>query len=137
MLAEMNSALHNAFKNTGHTSRFLATREVLVLFTTYLVYSVSKNLIDPTPILKAFSNAWSLIALENRLGLAHEATIQLWASAYSMGFMTFLAYFYSVGLWLALLGSAAFLFVYNRRMYWSLRNIYVITMISAVVIFAF
>lgn len=125
------------FSNTGHSTRFLVTREVLVLFSTYLVYSISKNLIDATPILRAFGNAWSLVALEKQLGIAHEATIQVWASAYSMGFMTFLAYFYSVGLWIALLGSAAFLFIHNRRLYWSLRNIYIVTMISAVVVFAF
>lgn len=132
----MKSTIANTFRNTGHTARFLASREVLLLFSTYLIYSISKNLIDSTPILRAFGNAWSLISLEKQLGLAHEATIQVWTSAYSMGFMTFLAYFYAVGLWVALLGSAAFLFIYNRRVYWSLRTVYIITMISAVVIFA-
>lgn len=133
----MKNALITTFRNTGHKTRFLVVREVLLLFSTYLVYSISKNIIDSTPILKAFGNAWSLIELEKRLGLAHESTIQIWASVYSMGFMTFLAYLYSVGLWVALLGSAAFLFYYNRRLYWTLRNVYMVTMLSAVVVFAF
>jgi hypothetical protein len=133
----MIAPLAKTFRNTGHTTRFIVSREVLLLFSTYLAYSISKNLIDPTPILKAFSNAWSLITLEKQLGLEHEATIQVWASTYSMGFLTFLAYFYSVGLWVALFGSAALLFINNRRVYWSLRNIYMITMLSAVVVFAF
>ncbi len=132
----MNASLIRFFRNSGHSTRFFATREVLILFSTYLVYSISKNLIDSTPILQAFSNAWSLVALEKQLGIAHEATIQVWASLYSTGFLHFLAYFYSVGLWVALLGSAAFLFIRNRRLYWSMRNMYLLTMILAVIIFA-
>ena len=132
----MNKSLLRYFKNTGHTTRFLATREVLLLFSTYLVYSVSKNIIDSTPILKAFSNAWALVRLEKQLGIAHEATIQVWASVYSTGFLHILTYFYAIGLWLALLGSAAFLFIHNRRLYWSMRNMYLITMAIAVITFA-
>ncbi len=124
------------FRNEGHTTRFLAVREVLILFSTYLVYSVSKNLIDSTPILKAFGNAWALVEFEKKLGIAHESTIQIWASLYSTGFLHFLGYFYAIGLWVALLGSAVFLFVVNRRLYWSMRNMYLVTMLTAVVIFA-
>ncbi len=123
-------------RNTGHTTRFLATREVILLFSTYLLYSVSKNMIDSTPILQAFSNAWALVRLEETLGIAHESKIQVWASLHSVAFLNFLGYFYAIALRIALLGSAAYLFIKSRRLYWPLRNMYLITMVTAVVIFA-
>ncbi len=109
---------------------------MLLLFSTYLVYSISKNLIDSTPILKAFGNAWALVEFEKSLGIAHESTIQVWASLHSVVFLNFLGYFYAIGLWVALLGSAVYLFARNRRLYWPMRNIYLVTMLSAVIIFA-
>jgi len=124
------------FRNEGRPTWFLATRETLLIFITYFVYSLSKNFIDPTPILKAFGNAWDIVALEKSLGLAHEATIQVWASAYSMGFMAFLAYLYAVGLWVALIGSAVLLFAFRRDLYWRLRTVFLITMYTAVIVFA-
>lgn len=133
----MKAPLAIYLTNSGHSTRFLAVREVVLLFSTYLVYSVSKNLIDSTPILQAFGNAWKIVELEERLGIAHEATIQIWTSVYSVAFLNFLAYFYSIALWVALLGSAAFLFIHNRRLYWPLRNMYLVTMGVAVVVFAF
>lgn len=136
MNTKLVSYLVHFGRNSGHSNRFLATREVLLLFSTYLIYSVSKNAIDSTPILQAFSNAWALVRFEESLGIAHESTIQVWAGLHSVGFLHFLAYFYSIALWIALLGSAAFLFIRNRRIYWPLRNMYLITMLSAVVIFA-
>ena len=128
--------LQKLFRNTGHTTRFLAVRETLLLVSSYLVYTLSKNVVDSTPILNAFSNAWDLVRVERALGIAHEATIQTWAGAYSMGFLTFLGYFYAIGLWVALLGSAVIFFAYYRKLYCSLRNVYMITMLLAVVIFA-
>ncbi len=125
-----------SWRNTGHSTRFLAIREVLILFSTYLVYSVSKNLIDATPILQAFGNAWKLVELEKTLGIAHESTIQVWASLHSIVILNFLGYFYAIGLWVVLLGSAAYLFVRNRRLYWPMRNMYLVTMLTAVVVFA-
>lgn len=122
--------------NNHHSTRFLAVREVLVVVGTYMVYSLSKNLIDSTPVLQAFSNAWKLVALQERLGLAQEATIQVWASNYSMGFMAFLAYLYSIGLWVALMGSAILLFAFRRDLYWRLRTVFLITMGVAVIVFA-
>lgn len=136
MIAKVVTSTIAFWRNTGHSTRFLVSREVLLLFSTYLVYSVSKNLIDSTPILKAFGNAWSLVELEKRLGIAHESTIQIWASLHSVAFLHFLAYFYAIGLWVALLGSTVYLFVRNRRLYWPMRNMYLVTMISAVIIFA-
>jgi hypothetical protein len=132
----MNSALQKLFSTTGHTTRFLAVREVLLLVSSYLIYTLSKNVVDSTPVFRAFSNAWDLVRVERSLGIAHEATVQTWAGAYSMGFLTFLGYFYAIGLWVALLGSAVIFFAYYRRLYWSLRNVYMITMLVAVVIFA-
>ncbi len=124
------------WRNSGRSTRFLATREIMLLFSTYLIYSVSKNLIDSTPILRAFGNAWALVELEKSLGIAHESTIQIWASLHSIVILNFLGYFYAIALWVALLGSAAYLFVRSRRLYWPMRNIYLVTMISAVIIFA-
>lgn len=86
--------------------------------------------------MKAFGNAWALIEFERKLGIAHESTIQVWASLHSTAFLHFLAYFYAIALWVALLGSAFFLFTMHRRLYWPLRNIYLVTMLTAVVVFA-
>jgi hypothetical protein len=132
----MNSALQKLFSNTGHTTRFLAVRETLLLVSSYLAYTLCKNQVDSTPVLAALGNAWDLVHVERSLGIAHEATLQTWAGAYSMGFLTFLGYFYAIGLWVALLGSAVIFFAYYRMLYWSLRNVYMITMLVAVVIFA-
>lgn len=128
--------LRYLWRNTGHSTRFLATREVVLLFSTYLLYSISKNLIDSTPILQAFGNAWALVKLEKALGIAQESTIQVWASLHSGVFLNFLGYYYAIALWIALLGSAAYLFIRNRRLYWPMRNVYLVTMVVAVVIFA-
>jgi hypothetical protein len=130
------ATLVQLFSNRGHTTRFLAIREVLLILGTYIVYSSSKNIIDPTPVLRAFSNAWEVVDFERNLGLAHEATIQNWASNYSMGFLGFLAYLYAVGLWIALIGSAALLFSFRREIYWRVRTIFLITMGVALVVFA-
>jgi hypothetical protein len=132
----MIASLKAIFKNEGRPTWCLAVRETTLIFVTYLVYSLSKNIIDPTPILRAFGNAWDVVALERSLGLAHEATIQVWASAYSMGFIAFLAYLYAVGLWVALIGSAVLLFAFKRDLYWQLRTVFLITMYTAVVVFA-
>ncbi len=136
MKIKLPTSLHRVWRNSGHSTRFLATREVLLLLSTYFFYSVSKNLIDSTPILKAFGNAWALVEFEKTLGIAHESTIQIWASLHSIVFLNFLGYFYAIALWIALLGSAAYLFARNRRLYWPMRNMYLVTMVTAVIIFA-
>lgn len=132
----MTASIAGIFKNEGRPTWLLATRETLLIFSAYFIYSVSKSLIDPTPILKAFGNAWNIVELERSLGLSHEASIQVWASAYSMGFMGFLAYLYAVGLWVALIGSAVLLFSFRRDLYWPLRSVFMVTMLTAVAVFA-
>ncbi|MDA1278995.1 MAG: phosphatase PAP2 family protein [Chloroflexi bacterium] len=112
------------------------SRELAIIAGCYLVFALAKNLTDPSPVLRAVSNGWNLIRLEDALALNHESVIQQLVGGFSLGFLIALTYFYAVGMWLGLIGIAAILFIKNRAAYILLRRTFVVTMVLGAIIFA-
>ena len=102
----------------------------------YLTFALAKNLTDPSPVLKAVSNGWGVIRLESALALNHESFIQQIIARLSLGLLIALTYFYAVGMWLGLAGTAVVLFIKTRVAYVQLRRTFMLTMILGAVVFA-
>jgi len=102
----------------------------------YLAFALAKNLTDPSPVLKAVSNGWGVIRLETALALNHESFIQQIIARLSLGLLIALTYFYAVGMWLGLAGTAVILFIKNRAAYVQLRRTFMLTMLLGAVVFA-
>jgi hypothetical protein len=98
------------------------TRELAIVGAAYLVFVLAKNLTDPSPVLKAVSNGWGVIRLETALALNHESFIQQIIARVSVGLLIALTYFYAVGLWLGLIGTAVVLQIKRRAAYFELRR---------------
>ena len=112
------------------------SRELAIVGVAYLTFALSKNLIDPSPVLKAVSNGWGVIRLESALALNHESFIQQIIARLSLGLLIALTYFYAVGMWLGLAGTAVVLFIKTRVAYVQLRRTFMLTMILGAVVFA-
>jgi membrane-associated phospholipid phosphatase len=116
--------------------RFLATREISLVVGCYLAYAAAKNAFDSTPVLRAFGNAWKLVNLEKALGLHVEARVQVLTARMSDVFLYAIAWFYWVGLWVGLIATAVLLFTLRRKLYFEMRTIFLVTLGTALVIFA-
>ena len=112
------------------------SRELAIVGVAYLTFALSKNLIDPSPVLKAVSNGWGVIRLESALALNHESFVQQIIARLSLGLLIALTYFYAVGMWLGLAGTAVVLFIKTRVAYVQLRRTFMLTMILGAVVFA-
>jgi hypothetical protein len=112
------------------------TKEILLIGAFYLAFALAKNLTDPSPVLKAVSNGWSLLRLESALALDLEAAIQQFAGRISLGAVIGLTYFYVAGMWLALIGMAVVLFIKKRAAYVNLRRVFIFSMILGAIVFA-
>lgn len=121
----------------GDSSVFrTVSRELAIVGVAYLTFALAKNLTDPSPVLKAVSNGWGVIRLESALALNHESFIQQIIARLSLGLLTVLTYFYAVGMWLGLAGTAVVLFIKTRVVYVQLRRTFILTMILGAVVFA-
>ena len=116
--------------------KFLAAREASLVVGCYLAYAAAKNAFDSTPVLKAFGNAWKLVGLEKSLGLDVEARVQVFTARASDFFLTAIAWFYWVGLWVGLIATAVVLFTLRRKLYFEMRTIFLVTLVTALAIFA-
>lgn len=112
------------------------TKELAIIGAAYLTFALAKNLTDPSPVLRAVSNGWGVIRLENALALNHESFIQQIIGRISLGLLIALTYFYAVGMWIGLAGTAVVLFIKNRVAYIELRRTFLLTMILGAIIFA-
>jgi hypothetical protein len=112
------------------------SKEIALVVACYLTFALAKNLTDPSPVLKAVSNGWSLIRLESALALNFESLIQQVVGRISLGALIGFTYFYAVGMWLGLAGMAVVLFIKNRPAYILLRRTFVISMILGAIVFA-
>ena len=112
------------------------TKELALVVGCYLTFALAKNLTDPSPVLKAVSNGWSVLRLENALALNHEPFVQQIIGRVSFGSLVALTYFYAIGMWVGLIAMAAILFIKNRPLYLYLRRIFVLSMLLAAVVFA-
>ena len=123
--------------NGGDSSVFrTVSRELAIVGVAYLTFALSKNLTDPSPVLKAVSNGWGVIRLESALALNHESFVQQIIARLSLGLLIALTYFYAVGMWLGLAGTAVVLFIKTRVAYVQLRRTFMLTMILGAVVFA-
>lgn len=112
------------------------TKEIALVGACYLIFALVKNLTDPSPVLKAVSNGWGVMRFESALALDQESFIQQIIGRVSLGALIALTYFYAVGMWLGLAGTAIILFVKNRLAYINLRRVFVLTMVFGAVVFA-
>jgi hypothetical protein len=126
----------NLIRMRGYVVLKTVTKEIALVAACYLIFALVKNLTDPSPVLKAVSNGWGVIRLETALALNHESFIQQIIGRISLGALIALTYFYAVGMWLGLAGTAIILFIKNRGAYIDLRRAFVLTMIFGAVVFA-
>ncbi|MEE8045356.1 MAG: phosphatase PAP2 family protein [Dehalococcoidia bacterium] len=112
------------------------TKEVALIGACYLTFALAKNLTDPSPVFKAVVNGWGVIRLESALSLNQESFIQQVIGRISVGALVALTYFYAVGMWLGLSGTAILLFIKNRAAYLDLRRTFVLTMVLGAIVFA-
>jgi hypothetical protein len=99
------------------------------------MFALTKNLTDPSPVLKAVTNGWGVVKLEDALALDFEAFVQQMVGRISLGTLIALTYFYVAGMWLGLTGTAAIVFLKDRAAYIDLRRTFVLTMIFAAFVF--
>ena len=111
------------------------TKELTLVVGCYLTFALAKNLTDPSPVLKAVSNGWSVLKIEDAIALNHEPTVQQTIGRSSLGSLVALTYFYAIGMWVGLIAMAVILFIKNRSMYVYLRRIFVLSMLLATVVF--
>jgi len=113
--------------------RGAALREILLIGVCYVGFSLVRNLADPSPVLDAVRNGWQVVRLEGLLGLDLEWNVQREIGGRLSGFLTFLTYFYAVGLWLGLGLAAVVLFWKRQGAYRRLRGVFLVTLAGAAV----
>ncbi len=112
------------------------TKEIALIGACYLAFALVKNLTDPSPVLKAVGNGWSVLRLESALSIDIEAFVQQAIGRISLGAVIITTYFYAVGMWVGLIATAIFAFVMNRKAYIDLRRTFVISMVLGAIVFA-
>jgi len=112
------------------------TKEIALIGACYLTFALAKNFTDPSPILKAVTNGWSILRIESALALNWEPFVQQVIGKISMGALIATTYFYVVGMWLGLIAMAIFMFLRDRVAYIDLRRTFVISMILGAIVFA-
>lgn len=131
----MLAYLRHILTSRDLTLKALAAREVSLVVGCYLAYAAAKNAFDATPVLRAFGNAWRLVSVEKALGIDFEARVQVLTARLSDGLLHSIAWFYWVGLWVGLIGTAVILFTYRRSLYFQMRTIFLVTLVTALAIF--
>ena len=111
-------------------------KEIALIGACYLTFALAKNFTDPSPVLKAVTNGWSVLRLESALALNWESFIQQVIGKISMGALVATTYFYVAGMWLGLVATAVFMFLRDRVAYIDLRRTFVISMILGAIVFA-
>jgi len=100
----------------------------------YLVYLLSRGLVFPDAS-EALRNAERIISLEKSLGLFWEPAWQTWAIENAKALVIFLNWAYIVTYFPMILALALVLYIVNRRLYYYYRNVIVINLIFALLIF--
>lgn len=108
--------------------------QILLIGACYLAFSLLRNLADASPVFEAVRNGWQIVRLEGVVQLDQEWNIQREISERSSGFLTFLTYFYALGIWAGLGVMAAVLYWKRRAKYFWLRNVFLATMAGAVAV---
>ena len=100
----------------------------------YLLYLITRGLILAGDGV-ALANAERIIALEQSLGLFREPAWQQWVLANSQPLAIFLNWVYIITYWPVILGVALFLYLTRRRTYCYYRNVVLINLAFALVLF--
>ncbi len=95
--------------------RLHGMREVGIIALAAYIYFFVRGLIE-TRVTDAMDNAWSLVSLERRLGLFHEATIQRWLLDRDW-LVTVANAIYIYGHWPVVAGTLAWLLVRHRALF--------------------
>lgn len=132
----MTAYLRHILTSRNLPLRVLAVRELSLVVGCYLAYAAAKNAFDSTPVLRAFGNAWKLVEIQKALGIDVEARVQVFVARISDVLLFAIAWFYWVGLWVGLFATAIVLFSLRRKLYFEMRTIFLVTLVSALVIFA-
>lgn len=111
--------------------RFL--REVLIVGVGYLIYSQVRGLAGDR-VMDAFTNAYHVIELEQRLGIFSELALQTYVVPHD-ALVHFFNFIYFYGLFPLLLPTAVWLFFKNPRVYALARNAFLCSGAIAVVCF--
>ena len=112
------------------------TKEIALIGACYLTFALAKNFTDPSPVLTAVANGWSILRIESTLALNWEPFVQQAIGKISMGALIATTYFYVAGMWLGLIAMALFMFLRDRVAYIDLRRTFVISMALGAIVFA-
>ena len=108
--------------------------EVALYVGVYLFYLLTRGLVFSGDAV-ALANADRIIALEQSLGLFREPAWQQGVLAYSQPLAIFLNWVYIITYWPIILGVALFLYLNRRRTYCYYRNVVLINLAFALVLF--
>ena len=103
----------------GYTALLL---EATMLLGAYFAYALTKNIVHASPADFAFQNAWNLSALENSLGIFHEATVQRWFLDHASWAVYLSSWFYVLGYWPVIGPAALLLWWKDHSVYLRLRT---------------
>ena len=108
--------------------------EPLLYIGVYSVYLITRGLVFPDES-TALANADRVISLEKTLGIFWEPGWQSWALDNTEPLVVFLNWTYLITYFPVVLGLALVLFITNRQLYYYFRNVIMITLAIALVVF--
>ena len=128
------------FPKTRSLSNSTVTRwrrhcaELAIYLGFYLLYLLVRGL-SPGGEAQALANADRVIALEQSLGLFHEAALQSWFMANAQSLVTFLNWVYVITYWPVILAVALVLYVCRPATYCRYRNLMAVHLLLALTLF--
>ncbi|MBF8267666.1 MAG: phosphatase family protein [Dehalococcoidia bacterium] len=120
----------------GYALGLQVLREVILMVAAYYAYSITKNLVHPSPIAEAFRNASSVVTLERALGIFQENNLQRWLLEEERGVVLFFNWVYTLGFFPVMAITAVVFFVKDRDTYYKVRSIMLVSFVLGVIIFA-
>lgn len=111
-------------------------REIVLVVAAYYAYTITKNIIHPSPSVEAFRNAWSVVTLERTLGMFQENNLQRWLLEETRGVVLFFNWVYTLGFFPVMAITAGVFFVKDRDVYYKYRSIMLVSFVLGVIIFA-
>jgi hypothetical protein len=109
-------------------------REVALLVSAFMIYTVARTLIHPNPLEVGIHNAWSIVGLEQTLRIFHEQSLQSWLLADAEGVVLFFNWVYAIGFWSIMGATGLLFFVMDRDTYYKYRTVMLVSFGIAVAI---
>ena len=123
-------------KLSGIVARQKLLKEALILTFAYFLYMFARKLIFQDVEAVALENARSIISFEKSLGFLWEVDLQKWLLDGYRGLVVFFNWSYIITFWPIILPTAFILYKLNFRKYIFYRNIILLSLFIAVVVFA-